>query len=349
MDPVTLGMAKRSASLTFNRRNGIRPSGYGPQFQDAGVQLYAHADTGLASLYAPQLYDMAVDPGWDGPRWISVNSTDHDDVGGGLGGVCIMTRDADDPLGPFVSHRVGGNPVIYRDTTAGNQTEWPRFVYMPDDPDGKPHYMYYSQQGVGRGQSTLLAKTDDPLDPARYTRVGIVMQGAPTLSNGSSGPGDGQTTYADPFPWGESIGFVSIDGGGSLAGAKVLHRTDNGIRIQKNPRRIADRTDLTGDTELRFVYSSPFQWRGEWYATCMKQGWGSGLWLDTDARPYVAKISTDLYSIVSKPYPMLPGNVLPSGVTSVGLGVPISYADKIVVPYRANGRFGHIRAYIAEA
>lgn len=342
-----VGRPDLEESEVLARKPAAKRRGYGPAFEDCGVVLIDRTTSGLVSLYGPSLIDMSVDPTWTGPRFILKYSTDHDITGNdGIGAATSA-----DVLGPYTPVKPSGNPVIYRDTIVGNETETPSDLYVPGDPDGKPWYMFYQQQGVGRGnQSTLLAKAANPLVPSSYTRVGIAIQaitGGAVASTG--GPGDGQTTYAAVMPIGSSYLAITIDGGGSYAGGKVLWFSDDGVKWTKLPHRLAERTDLTNDTELRYVYSSIFEWRGDMWAVLSKQPWGSGLWSSTDARPYVAKLSSDLRSIVTKPAPMFAGDVLPAGVTEVGsYGIPLEVDGYLYVPYRANGWHGQFRMLRAE-
>lgn len=306
---------------------------FGPQFAAKAGAVVTHAATGLASIYFPWVIKVKgkiANPLGD---YYMLYSTDHDTNGGGIG-----LAYANDPAGPWTVHKPGGNPIIYKDTVAGDQTETAAVLHVPTDPDGKPFYFYYQQQGVGVNQSTLLAKTADFVT---FTRIGIVIQGSPTRA------GDGQSTYFRPMLWGDLyVGFHLMGGGDyGMVGMSVSR---DGINWVTHPHRIGYATDDIGSSTGRIMPKHLFQWRGQDWGLYGQEPYSSGFSGGPTRKFLTARVAPDGRRHLGKPQDVL--SPFPVGVTEVDLGASvIEHEGNLYMFYRANGPYGDIRVAIAGA
>lgn len=274
-------------------------------------------------------------------RFYAYICTDHDSPGtpepfNGKGGFVLAY--ADEPTGPWTIHRDGsGNLVVYQDTVVGNQTETPSPLYVPDDPAGKPIYVYYQNQGAGLNQSTVLARSATGL-PNDFERVGIVIQGRGTTN--PVWPGDGQSTYMQPMRVDGQIVAVHLMGGGDWAQYGRSYSA-NGRSFVTDPRRYGHFSHLVVNDNLRRVsIRSIFKWRNDPWAVVTIGAHTSGF--VTDPRQLaLVRLSADLRRIVGKPHIFTD--------TTIGAGTVMEHDGKLYMFYRTGDAYSAFRCAIAEA
>jgi len=308
-----------------------------PRFVATGGPLFTRAQTGLPSILAPMVICTdGLIPDALG-RFYAYIGTDHDSAASGepfagKGGVALMY--ADDLAGPWTRHAgPDGELRVYQDTTAGDQTETPYVVYWPDDPDGKPIYMYYGQQGVGINQSTVLAKSATG-QPDDFTRVGVVLQGR------TPWPGDGQTTYFEPRVVDGTVVGTHLMGGGDNAQLGIS-RSYDGVNFVTDPRRFGHFSDQVGaDNGRRLVLRTMFMWRGQWYAMGTLGPHTSGF-LTQPRQPCVVRLTRDKRSIIGAP------RVIPD--STIRAGSVLEHDGRLYLLYRSGDAYSDIRLAVAEA
>lgn len=311
-----------------------------PEFVNHPHDLLTHAALGMPSIATMRVF--CTDGIVTSPlgRYYAYIATDHDTAGtpepfNGKGGVVLAY--ADEPTGPWTVHRDGsGNLIVWQDTVAGNQTETPTPLYVPDDPDGKPIYIYYQNQGVGLNQSTLLAKSATGR-PEDFTRVGIVVQGRGTIS--PVWPGDGQSTYLEPQRINGRIIAVHLMGGGDFAQYGRSYSED-GRSFVTDPRRYGHFSHLVGgDNARRVSIRSLFQWRGKTWAVVTIGNHSSGF-VTAPRQVGFVQLSTDLRRIV--------GRVHTLADAAIGAGQVLEHDGKLYMFYRTGDAYSAFRCAIAE-
>jgi hypothetical protein len=223
--------------------------------------------TSITSVYWPNTFKAAGKITGALDAWYKLVSTDHD---AGAGGIVLLTAPA--PIGPWTDRG-----KVYTDTVLGTQTETPCVVYNPDDPNGKPFYMYYSNAGTGTAsgtgvQSTLLAKSATCL-AGSWTRVGVVLQ-APAVADRV---GDGHTGYARVWRTGGAWHARSLQGGSSYSQQAVWTSRD-GVAWTIDRRPLAGNVDTVPDPATSKVSLWwPFTWRGQpWAVSTITANGASG-------------------------------------------------------------------------
>lgn len=311
-----------------------------PNFVSHSGDLLTHASLGMPSIGTMRVFCTdGIVPSPLG-RFYAYLSTDHDTAGtpepfNGKGGVALAY--ADDPLGPWTIHRDGsGNLIVWQDTVVGNQTETPTPLYVPTDPDGKPIYIYYQNQGAGLNQSTLLAKSTTGR-PEDFTRVGIVVQGRGTTS--PVWPGDGQSTYLEPQRINGRIVAVHLMGGGDWAQYGRSYSED-GRNFVTDPRRFGHFSHLVGaDNARRVSIRSLFQWRGKAWAVVTIGSHTSGF-VTAPRQVGFVQLSTDLRRIVGRVHTLTD--------STINAGQVLEHDGRLYMFYRSGDAYSAFRCAIAE-
>ena len=312
-----------------------------PNFVATGGDLLTRSALGMPSIATMRV--MCTDGIVASPlgRFYAYIATDHDSPGtpepfNGKGGVVLAY--ADDPTGPWTVHRNGaGAPIVWQDTVVGNQTETPTPLYVPDDPDGLPIYIYYQNQGADLNQSTLLARSATGR-PEDFQRYGIVVQGRGTTS--PIWPGDGQSTYMQPIRVNGQIVSVHLMGGGDWAQYGRSYSVD-GRHFVTDPRRYGHFSHLVGaDNARRVSIRDLFMWRGSPWAVVTIGNHASGF-VTAPRQVGLARLSPDLRRIV--------GTVHTLDDPTIGAGAVLEHDGRLYLYYRSGDAYSAFRCAIAEA
>lgn len=328
----------------FTRKTTLTPGRSGevlaPAFVGHPGDLLTHASLGMPTISTMRVFctdGIIVNPLG---RFYAYLSTDHDSAGtpepwNGKGGIVLAY--ADSPTGPWTAHRDGsGNLIVWQDTVVGNQTETPTPLYVPDDPDGLPIYVYYQNQGAGLNQSTLLARSATGL-PEDFQRYGIVVQGR-GIGN-PVWPGDGQSTYFEPMRVDGQVVAVHLMGGGDWAQYGRSYSLD-GRRFVTDPRRFGHFSHLVGADNLRRVsIRSMFQWRGAPWALVTIGSHASGF-ITAPRQVGFARLSSDLRRIIGRIHTLTDPDI--------NAGSVFEHEGKIYLYYRSGDAYSSYRCAIAE-
>ena len=336
-------VSRATARATMTGKTTATPGRSGevlaPEFVATGGDLLTRSALGMPSIATMRV--MCTDGIVASPlgRFYAYISTDHDTAGtpepwNGKGGVVLAY--ANDPLGPWTPHRSGGEPVIWQDTVVGNQTETPTPLYVPEDPAGKPIYVYYQNQGSGLNQATLVARSASGL-PEDFERVGIVVQGRGTAA--PVWPGDGQTTYLEPMRYDGQIIAVHLIGGGDWAQYGRSYSQD-GRHFVTDPRRYGHFSHLVGaDNGRRVSIRSLFRWRGQPWAVVTIGSHTSGF-VTAPRQVGLVRLSSDLRRIV--------GRVHTLADPSINAGTVIEHDGRLYMHYRSGDAYSAFRVAVAE-
>ncbi|MGG4467223.1 hypothetical protein ABER68_04190 [Paenibacillus alvei] len=206
--------------------------------------IFTLNDTDLPSLY--WAFVVRVDSIITSPlgKYYMFYSTDHDSGNGGIG------LAYSDNLFDWVEHS-----IIYTDLEVGFQTETPSVIF--NEQTGYFH-MYYQNQGVGRKQATVLAKS---LDCINWERVGVAIE-VPDVEY----PGDGHTGYFRPFKIGNRWVGYHLMGGGSYSHCGISYSYD-GDNWTTDPRPLIYSVDGVGNNDYKIAWnnSSVIEWKGTLY------------------------------------------------------------------------------------
>jgi hypothetical protein len=328
--PATVSgkLDKTEAAASYSRPTTAGLSDrFAPKFTAITGAMISQSTSGLPSIYFPWVIRMDDKLSTPLGKFYMYYSTDHDTNGGGIGMAYSNT-----PEGPWTAHKPGGNPILYKDTVSGSQTETPCVIYVPED-TATPFYLYYQQDGTGLNQSTFLAKSADGVT---WTRAGLVIQGR------ANTPGDGQTTYFRVFRAGDMLMGYHLGGGGDYGSTSMSYSRD-GVTWVSDPRRIGYFTDIVGGNTGRVSVRSLFLYRGQTWALLGQEPYSSGFTGGTGKKFLTAKPSADLRRILGKPREVFP--TLPTGVTELDLWASvIENEGNLYMFYRANGAYGDIRS-----
>lgn len=337
---TTLGSVRATRTGKTTATPGRSAEVLAPEFVATGGDLLTHAALGMPSIATMRV--MCTDGIVTSPlgRFYAYISTDHDTAGtpepwNGKGGVVLAY--ADSPTGPWTAYRNGsGQLIVWQDTVVGNQTETPTPLYVPEDPAGKPIYVYYQNQGAGLNQSTLLARSATGR-PEDFERVGIVVQGRGTTN--PVWPGDGQSTYLEPMRYDGQIIAVHLIGGGDWAQYGRSYSQD-GRNFVTDPRRYGHFSHLVGaDNGRRVSIRSLFRWRGQPWAVVTIGNHTSGF-VTAPRQVGLVRLSTDLRRIV--------GRVHTLADASIGAGVVLEHEGRLYMYYRSGDAYSAFRVAVAE-
>lgn len=227
-----------------------------------------------------------------GPYWMYY-STDHGEADGH-----IRLATASSPTGPWTDRG-----EIYRDVAGGEETETPSVMYQPDDPAGKPFYMYYQQVNPlgatsGIAQHTLLARSANGV--TGWERVGIVLP----LSAAAVWQRPVHTGYARPFVEGGLWKMYSYLGGGDF-GRSALSYSKDGLTWYTDPRQLGGTNEhypASAAEPMQYLWlgSQPITWRDRRLLIGLEQSYVSG-YADRQAYLNVSEVSPDGRHLVTPP------------------------------------------------
>jgi hypothetical protein len=243
-------------------------------------------------------------------KYYAWESTDHDAQLGGEGGIYMRT--APHPLGPWTKRF-----LLFRDDTYPLEAETPEVVHVPEDPNGRPFYVYYQDSDgtrqITRMRSSANGRTgwvQEPVKNVMYTAVDWANNRlrAPNSFYDIHNLQE-QATYFNPVHIGPNR-WVAYSRVGSKFGA--WHSWD-GKDWFLDPRLLGHDTRVTGSPTQSLAGSQfrPFRWKGQLYTF-------TTIITATDRTPVLLALGEDFRTVLGPPYRIL--NITQDWESSAGVG-----------------------------
>jgi hypothetical protein len=185
------------------------------------------------------------------------------------------------PLGPWT---VQGDGTLGTGSSIGVAFETPQIVYVPEDPNDRPFYLYVhgNPGGVGDQATRLFSSADGQTGWTQETSLRMMhntsgsFPGLLDPPNLTEFEGDGHTGYFRPFRVGGRWFAISLFGGTDFFGGAVWHSQD-GKLWHMDPRIRRYNTHLTGDPTVGWGAGHGFAWDGRLWQIAGMATFASGL------------------------------------------------------------------------
>lgn len=317
---TSTAIAKSGIAVRSGRTAAAMPY---PKFEATGDIVWTAAETGLETVYWPNVTNVSVLPALPGDILFAC-STDHSTGAAANLGIAIAW--SDDPFnpGPWQHVTIVGLPatLVQIETPSVNVDKARNRLVMT----------FQAQDTAANNlQNTYICTTTDGII---WTYLGIVAPWPATNM------GDGHAGYMGPAtPWGNGYIAGSLAGGTIYSAYGFRATLDFETWVPIGPQVVA--------TSAAWKYpdwpnTRYFRWRGEQWGVIVKSSTQPVSGYNHETHCYVVRFADDLRTMLGEPIEIMP-EVTDGFIQSI-----VARGDDLIGYYRSGGNTGSIKTAIAK-